>query len=121
VTITFPSIREGEAVRHLTVTAYLTLTLLAFAPPAKPPAPVALAVTKDEQAMLRGLTSRAELVKLRAIRELEAIAAEQREYLGRVAKRLEIPPEKFLTEYTIDLDSAAVTHTGPPRPAAAAK
>jgi hypothetical protein len=81
----------------------LALLLLAAGPPSPPPKPLTL--TRDEGAMLRGFDGRARAIRLQAEMELREVAAEQREYLGRVAGRLGVPS---LDGYRIDLATLAV-------------
>jgi hypothetical protein len=75
----------------------LALLLLAAGPP---PSPKPLTLTRDEGAMLRGFDGRARAIRLQAEMELREVAAEQREYLGRVASRLGV--------YKLDLATLAV-------------
>jgi hypothetical protein len=81
----------------------LALLLLAAGPP--PASPKPLTLTKDEGAMLRGFDGRARAIRLQAEMELREVAAEQREYLGRVAARLGVPS---LDGYKLDLATLAV-------------
>jgi hypothetical protein len=100
----------------MTRSVALALLLLAAGPPSPPPKPLTL--TKDEGAMLRGFQSRARLIQLEAQVQLDAVAAEQREYLGRVATRLGVPS---LDGYRIDLSTLAVEpppKAAPPSPPA---
>ena len=83
----------------------------ADAPPKPKPAPPEL--TRQERGILAGYAARAELVRIQAQRELDAIAAEQAEYLDGVARRLGLEPSK-LGDYRIDLATGKVE----PRPQA---
>jgi hypothetical protein len=89
----------------------LALPLLAAGdPPPKPKVPAPpLSITKDERAMLLGFMGRDKAIRLQAERDLEAVAAEQREYLARVATRLGLDPGKALSDHTVNLDTMVVT------------
>lgn len=84
------------------------LALGAGAPPAARTGPPPLAITRDERAMLLGYAARGEAIRLRAEREIAAVAAEQSEYLGRLAARLGLPKERLAEDYTVNLDTLAV-------------
>lgn len=80
----------------------------ADAPPAGPPKPPALRLTRDEANMLLGFQGRAQLVKLQAERELTRIAEAQAEYLRGVAARLKVPPDRLASDYVFDFEALTV-------------
>jgi hypothetical protein len=99
----------------MTRSVALALLLLAAGPP---PPPKPLTLTRDEATMLRGFDGRARAIRLQAEMELREVAAEQREYLGRVASRLGVPS---LDGYRLDLATLAVeppSKATPPSPPA---
>jgi hypothetical protein len=106
----------------------LLLLLPFLMPPATPPkaaapTPVAMSITRDEAAMLKGYQGRMESIQFKARQtideavkaiqfkaqhDLDDVGKEQTEYLTKIAARLGIPPEKLLAEYTISLDTGRV-------------